>query len=76
MDNLPKNTASAAETSLQTAYAIKSILYLPHYTVPGLFVQPGMTGRDLPTNKLIKETTLVKRGANRIELELLTRSKS
>ena len=57
------------------AYAHKGVLYLPHYTMPGLFVQPGMTGRDLPTSKLIKESALVKVGANRIELELLTRGK-
>ena len=29
----------------------------------------------MPTSKLIKESTLGKRGANRIEMELLTRSK-
>ena len=71
-----RNSASAAATEVQVAYAHKGVLYLPHYTQPGLFVQPGMTGRDLPTSKLIKESTLVKRGANRIEMELLTRGKS
>lgn len=71
-----RNSASAAETEVQVAYAHKGILYLPHYTKPGLFVRPGMTGRDLPTSKLIKESALVKVGANRIEMELLTREKS
>jgi len=70
-----RNSASAAETEVQGAYWHKGILYLPHYTMPGLFVQPGKTGRDLPTEGLIKESTLVKRGANRIEMELLTRGK-
>ena len=60
---------------MQVAYAHKGVLYLPHYTQPGLFVQPGMTGRNMPTSKLIKESTLVKLGASRIETELLTRSK-
>ena len=60
-----RNSASAAETEVQAAYWHKGILYLPHYTMPGLL-----------TSKLIKESTLVKRGANRIEMELLTRGKS
>ena len=70
-----RNSASAAATEVQAAYAHKGVLYLPHYTQPGLFVQPGMTGCALPTSKLIKESALVKVGANRIELELLTRGK-
>ena len=71
-----RNSASAAATEVQGAYWHKGVLYLPHYTKPGLFVQPGMTGRNMPTEGLIKESTLVKRGANRIEMELLTRGKS
>ena len=43
-----RNSASAAETEVQAAYWHKGILYLPHYTMPGLFVQPGKTGRNMP----------------------------
>ena len=71
-----RNSASAAAaTEVQVAYAHKGVLYLPHYTHPGLFVQPGMTGRNMPLDRCIKESDLVMAGASTITLGLLERAK-
>ena len=42
---------------------------------PAQQVQAEQASRNTPTEVLIKESTLVKLGANRIEMELLTRGK-
>lgn len=71
---MTEHTETKAPRKLQKCYQIGEMIFLPHYTMPSWFVQPGMKLNNLShdelVNVLISEKELQDAKATQIYLNL------
>lgn len=71
---MTEHTETKAPRRLQKCYELNRVIFLPHYTMPSWFVQPGMKlnnlNHDELVNVLITEKELQDRGATQIFMNL------